>query len=150
MRHFFIALWGAKYFLTQEDGTIHYGNIYTPQPDIYFAAGSVGPFPVILKNDDGGEWKELYPKTWLFSLLPMQSSYCISANSNGTLWLVEVENCSECRFETYGIYYSHDLGRNWASIPDKYVEAFTRLTFYSSLYGELAVPQPENEERNDY
>ena len=84
-------------------------------------------------------------------MLPSQSAYGrFSANSDGSIWLTEGENCPECRHESLGIYYSHDMGNSWSSIPAKYVEAHTWLAFYSSRYGEFAVPQPEHEERSDY
>ena len=144
------ALWGWKYFATQKDGTIYF-SMDAPGPGVYVATGNVGDYPVILKSDRGGEWQELYPKSRLFSLLPSQSVYGrFSANSAGTIWLTEGENCSECRHESLGIYYSHDMGDSWTPIPVKYVQAHTWLVFYTPRYGELAVPQPEHEERSDF
>lgn len=143
------SLWGVKYFATQNE-TIYY-TMNTPKPGIYIATGNVGEYPVILKSNQGREWQELYPKGRLSSLFPSQSEYGrFSANSAGTIWLTEGENCSECRHESLGIYYSHDTGDSWVSIPEKYIQAHTWLVFYSARYGELAVPQPENEESSDY
>lgn len=110
---------------------------YHIDSETYYAMGKIGNYPILITSKDKQVWYEMYPKGRKL-ILPLFGSYYRNLEAVGnTIWVSE--DFSRGSGEIYPpiIWYSHDKGEKWQTVPLKYLDEPSYLLFYDENYGEL-------------
>lgn len=139
-----IGVYSYKYYITNK--IINSNNIetyraeITTHNDIMYETGNIGNYPTLrISNDSGKSWKKINVRGLLWDAYPTGSHFNELKKINNTVWFEEIESCIECDFSNrwHNIFYSHDNGKTWNSIDQKYIQGVMVIDFENDNNGRM-------------